>query len=148
MMKNLIAFGGVIAVVVGFVAVGSAQAAEKEFVYAQATGKFTLDGKELTTGYSGHGEGKNNPAMENVRGVGPIPAGLWRISKPREYKEMKDCFDLEPIGHDAHGRTEFLIHGDSKTHPGSRSIGCIVLDQPTREKIAESGITLLRVVPR
>ena len=62
-------------------ATGFASAAEKELVYVQKTGKMTLDGKDLGTGYSGHGEGVNNPAKEDVKNVGPIPAGNWTVGK-------------------------------------------------------------------
>jgi hypothetical protein len=72
---------------------GPAQASEKELVYVQKTGKLTLDGKEVSTGYSGKGDGKNNPAKEKEKNIGPIPAGLWKIGNAREFKGMKDCFD-------------------------------------------------------
>lgn len=124
----------------------TAHAEDKEYVYAQKTGKFSLDGKELATGYSGKGDGKNNPDKEGVRNVGPIPAGKYQLSKPREYKGMKNCFDVTPDGHNALGRTEFLIHGDSKKNPGAASEGCIILEPEIRQKIADSGITRLRVV--
>jgi hypothetical protein len=120
--------------------------AETEYVYAQKTGKLTLDGKEVATGYSGHGDGKNNPDKEKEKNVGPIPRGLYKIGKPREYKGMANCFDLTPDGHDALGRTGFLIHGDSKSAPGTASRGCIILAPEVRKKIAESGITRLKVV--
>ena len=58
-----------------------APAADKEFVYSQKTGKLTLDGKEVGKGYSGHGDGKNNPEKEKMKNVGPIPAGVWTIGK-------------------------------------------------------------------
>ena len=61
-------------------------------------------------------------------------------------KSMNDCMDLTPKGHKAHGRTEFLIHGDSKAKPGTASQGCIILDAATRKAIAESGVGLLEVV--
>jgi len=121
-------------------------AAEQELVYHQSTGKLTLDDREIGKGYSGKGDGKNNPDKEDVKKVGPIPQGLYTIGKARDYKKMPDCFDLTPDGHDAHGRSEFLIHGDSKTDPGNASEGCIILGPEVRKKIAESGVVKLRVV--
>ena len=121
-------------------------AADKEFVYHQSTGKLTLDGKEIGQGYAGKGDGKNNPDKEAVKRVGPIPRGLWTIGKPREYKKMANCFDLNPVDHDALGRSQFLIHGDSRTAPGTASEGCIILSPEVRKKIADSGVTRLRVV--
>jgi hypothetical protein len=49
---------------------------------------------------------------------------------------MESCFDLTPDGHEAHGRTEFLIHGDSVDAPGTASEGCIILSPAIRKKIA------------
>lgn len=121
-------------------------AADKEYVYSQKTGKLTLDGKEIAVGYAGKGEGKNNPDKEKEKNVGPIPQGVWKIGKARDFKGMANCFDLAPVGHNAHGRTEFLIHGDSKKDPGNASEGCIILGPDVRKKIAESGVTQLRVV--
>jgi hypothetical protein len=43
------------------------------WTYAQKTGELQQDGKNVATGYSGAGPGKNNPEMENIRNVGPIP---------------------------------------------------------------------------
>jgi hypothetical protein len=63
-----------------------------------------------------------------------------------EWKKMANVFNLEPDGHDAHGRTQFLIHGDSKLNPGNASEGCIILSAEVRKKIAESGVSRLRVV--
>jgi hypothetical protein len=128
------------------VSLSQGRAAEKEFVYHQATGKLTLDGKEIGSGYSGKGKGKNNPDQEKEKNVGPIPRGVYRIGKPREWKGMANVFDLAPDGHDAHGRTEFLIHGDSKKNPGDASEGCIILSPMIRKKIADSGVVRLRVV--
>jgi hypothetical protein len=123
-----------------------AMAADKELVYHQATGKVTLGDTEMGQGYSGKGDAKNNPDKEELKNAGPIPRGLYTIGKAREYKKMPNCFDLTPDGHDARGRTEFLIHGDSKTDPGNASEGCIILSPDVRKKIAESGISKLRVV--
>jgi hypothetical protein len=121
-------------------------AADRELVYAQTTGKLTLNGKELGIGYAGRGEGLNNPDKEAVRNVGPIPAGSYTLGKPRVYKGMKNCFDLLPDGHKALGRSGFLIHGDNKKMDHSASEGCIILAEPIRQQIVESGATKLRVV--
>jgi hypothetical protein len=126
--------------------VGRVRAAEKEFVYHQSTGKLTLDGKDIGRGYSGKGQGKNSPDKEKDRNVGPIPRGLYRIGKAREWRGMANVFDLTPDGHNAYGRTEFLLHGDSRRSPGNASEGCIILSATVRKRIADSGITRLRVV--
>ncbi len=100
-------------------------------------------------GYSGaKPSGYNNPDMQAVRFAGPIPRGTYKI--------------LPPVDTDAHGpyvmalmpdpetelfgRSGFLIHGDSIHAPGTASLGCVVLDRPTREKIWRSDVHTLLVV--
>jgi hypothetical protein len=90
----------------------------------------------LGKGYAGHGDGKNNPDMENVEGVGPLPHGAW---KPVEFFEDhprvgKNAVRLEPADDDTlqrvinYGRDpkSFFMHGDSVEHPGEASDGCII----------------------
>jgi hypothetical protein len=48
--------------------------------------------------------------------------------------------DLAPIGHNARGRTAFLIHGERRTGPpGNASTGCVILERQIREQISSSG---------
>lgn len=120
---------------------------EKYYVYSQKTGILRLDGKEIARGYSGKGEGLNNPAKEKVRNVGPIPAGMWQIGKAFDHPRLGPVvMSLTPIGHDALGRDDFLIHGDNAKMNMTASEGCIILDRKTREKIANSKITKLKVI--
>lgn len=107
--------------------------------YRQSTGEFWLDGKLLGVGYSGHGEGKNNPELEAVRAVGPIPRGRWRVAGWKDSPNTGPLsILLEPVGHDAHGRTLFRIHGDSVSAPGTASHGCIILTRSARRRIVAS----------
>lgn len=117
--------------------------------YSQSTGNLYKDGKPVTKGYSGHGktlaEGRNNPAMEDEVAKGPIPRGMWRIGKPYNSQRVGPfALPLEPINHDAHGRTAFRIHGDNKANNASH--GCIILPRLVREAIWNSGDRLLEVV--
>ena len=109
--------------------------------YSQSTGHLTRSGATYyKKGYSGSGMGKNNSAMQDKRAVGPIPRGKYKIGKPRDTKNHgPHVMDLTPDGHNALGRTEFLIHGDSVSHPGTASQGCIILPRVIREKISGSG---------
>lgn len=114
--------------------------------FSQSTGKVEQNGVHVGTGYSGRGAAKNNPDMENLRGEGPIPRGSYRIGPAYSHGTKGPCtMNLDPIGHNARGRTLFRIHGDSTTHPGSASEGCIVLPRKIREKIAVSGDASLTV---
>ncbi|NBB17027.1 DUF2778 domain-containing protein [Caulobacter sp. SLTY] len=119
------------------------------WTYRQRTGHLLKDGVFVAKGYSGDGpafaEGRNNPDMEHIKGKGPIPRGRWTISKPRNSVNVgPHAMDLVPVGHDAHGRTAFMIHGDNKAQDASR--GCIILPRNIREKISASGDRKLTVV--
>ena len=58
------------------------------------------------------------------------------------------CLRLEPArGTDTHGRSAFLIHGDSKSQPGTASEGCIILPPTVRAAISASNDRDLEVVP-
>ena len=55
-----------------------------DWVYSQSTGQITHvdsngNSTDVGTGYSGHGEGVNNPEMQNVPSTGPIPQGTYAI---------------------------------------------------------------------
>lgn len=116
--------------------------------YSQSTGDLTRNGAIVATGgYSGKDNGKNNPAMEAVPFVGPIPKGLYTIGKPRDTSNRGPyVLDLTPKGHSAKGRSEFLIHGDSIKNPGRASEGCIIFPKNIRQKIATSGDNTLKVI--
>ena len=116
------------------------------FKYKQSTGEmFYPDGSLLALGYSGAGEGKNNPAMQNVAKVGPIPEGRYEIILIRDgsgalcdYKGKKaPVLHLMPQeGNQMFGRAGFLIHGDSVGAPGTASEGCIILPHGARVLMA------------
>ncbi len=103
----------------------------------QSAGTLSHNGKAVGKGYAGHGEGKNNPAMQDVRSVGPIPAGLWRMVSVKDSpKTGQFTIVLMPEpGTDTRGRSEFRIHGDSRKAPGTASEGCIILNRTIRETI-------------
>lgn len=106
--------------------------------YDQASGRFEAPPSEPQLGYSGHGEGLNNPELEAVEGVGPIPRGRWRVLRvwPRHPHLGPLALQLDPVGHDAHGRTEFFIHGDNALLNKTASHGCIILPRSFRAYLA------------
>lgn len=116
--------------------------------YSQKTGKLTLNGESVGSGYSGRkGASRNNPAMEMIKNKGPIPRGQYRIGAARKHPAKGPItMSLTPVGHLAHGRSAFLIHGDSTKHPGDASEGCIILGPHIRQRIATSSDTVLHVV--
>ncbi|MBE1426911.1 MAG: DUF2778 domain-containing protein [Proteobacteria bacterium] len=117
------------------------------WIYDQQSGRITGPGGEEYQGYSGHPPHRNQPASENIVNEGPIPRGSWRIdSELRNSAQTGQMILLlNPVGHTAHGRRSFQIHGDSARRPGLASSGCIVLPRNARIAISQSGDTSLIV---
>jgi lipoprotein-anchoring transpeptidase ErfK/SrfK len=83
----------------------------------------------IATGYSGNGNGLNNPNMQNVADVGPIPRGTWTIG--REYNSTtglgNHMMDLTArAGTNTYNRGLFRIHGDNSAQNHTASHGCII----------------------
>jgi len=107
------------------------------FTYEQRTGRFLDEGVEVAKGYSGWGAGANNPDLENLRGVGPIPRGRYMIGPPRFSRNVGPvAMYLWPVGHTAHGRSALMIHGDNRTSTASR--GCVIIPRVVREAVAKT----------
>ncbi|GGL48544.1 tlde1 domain-containing protein [Caulobacter rhizosphaerae] len=116
--------------------------------YSQSTGELRQAGRVVARGYSGAGKtkeaGRNNPVMEAVVATGPIPRGLWRIGPAYKNANLGPiCMNLDPVGHDAHGRTLFRIHGNNRVDDASH--GCIILGPTIRTMIAQSADKMLEV---
>lgn len=105
------------------------------------------------SGYAGHGPGVNNPGMQNVPGIGPLPQGDYTIAAMRNNRTgsgrvLRNSMRLEPdAGNEMYNRDGFLIHGDNNRHDRSASEGCIILGSDARKRIPESNDNCLRVVP-
>lgn len=117
------------------------------WTYEQSTGRLLRNGQQVAIGYSGAGEGKNNPAAQDEACVGPIPRGQWRIGSLENAKSHGPAaLPLFPCRVETH-RTAFMIHGDHKNGPpGFASEGCIILPRDIREQIAASGDHTLEVI--
>lgn len=117
--------------------------------YEQATGRLSRDGIPLTVGYSGFAEGRNNPDMQMVRDVGPIPQGRWQLATIFDSPSHGPrCILLvAEEGTNTWGRSGFLIHGDSIGTPGQASHGCIIVGRHERELVWGTGDRALEVVP-
>lgn len=119
------------------------------WTYVIDSGELSLERVVHGTGYSGHGEGKNCPAYQGVPCEGPIPCGIWEIRGPPFDTGSHGPYVLRLVPHDGtetFGRTGFLIHGDSRSHPGEASQGCIVMPREVRERVWLSGDRTLLVV--
>jgi len=129
--------------------------------YHQKSGAFECTSDDTgqpvvnATGYSGHGPGLNNPALQEQKyypGVpgsygGPIPVGTYGIGPPTTTKGPL-TFPLTPLpGTNTFGRDGMLIHGDNSDRDHSASEGCIVLGPDPRHKLASCGGGTLQVMP-
>jgi hypothetical protein len=101
----------------------------------------------IASAYSGYGEGKNNPSMQNVANVGPLPSGWYTMEtimddngNAIEYEDkMPPVIRLIPdTDTEMFGRAGMLMHGDfvNPLLQGTASHGCIVEDHTTRAFIA------------
>jgi hypothetical protein len=111
------------------------------WTYHQLSGALEHNNEAVGTGYSGAGttmtaaNGRNNPALEAVHNVGPIPVGRYQIGKSFEHPHKGPVvMPLTPVGHNALGRSGFLIHGDNAQNNASE--GCIILRRNFRDAIA------------
>ena len=120
--------------------------------YEQLTGKlFDSSGAVIGIGYSGAmPAGKNNPAMEGVEGIGPIPCGQYKIVGPPIDTAHHGPFVLHLIPDDAtHTRIltlgrdplSFLMHGDKIGAPGTASEGCIIMSRGVRDQVWAANAT-------
>lgn len=115
------------------------------WTYRASDGELSHDGEFIGTGYSGFDTGRNNPALEAVADVGPIPRGHYRIDAARYSPRLGPIvMNLDPVEHDACGRLLFRIHGDNANHNASH--GCIILGPSIRRLIADSKDRNLLVV--
>lgn len=111
------------------------------WTYIQKTGVLSRDGVVQATGYSGFGEGKNNPAMQEVPDIGPIPCGQYLIGAPFDSPEHGPyALHLEPYPtNEMHNRSGFLCHGDAIHAPGTASRGCMIFGPVIRHEMWEGG---------
>src|SRR5438552_12408628 len=113
--------------------------------YVQQTGEVFRNGTLVDTGYSGAGNGRNNPLKECEHNIGPTPRGYYSIGAEIT-APTPVTLPLTPDdpNYCSPPRSGFLIHGDNST--GTASTGCIILKRLTREQIRDSEDTRLQVV--
>ncbi len=119
----------------------------KPWVYVSSTGALTdANGNRATVGYSGRGEGLNNPAMQNVHDIGPLPVGFYRCAAPVDHTRLGlDAIPLVPFpSNEMFTRGGFYAHGDNAMRNRTASEGCIVLDAATRARLVPG--TVIEVI--
>lgn len=119
--------------------------------YSQSQHTLTDEEDQLFTdnAYSGHGQGLNNPVMQDVVMVGPIPQGMYEFGPPFTHPQTGPVsMRLTPTpGTNTFERAGFLIHGDNSKHDHTASEGCIIVcDHNQRELLSKSLDRLLLVV--
>lgn len=118
------------------------------WTYSQHNGRIYHDGSLVGIGYAGKDDGKDNPAAQNLVGIGPIPRGTYTIGAPFTHPHAGVyTLRLAPqSGTNTFGRSGFMMHGDSIEHPGHASDGCIIQNLMVRRQVWESGDHTLEVV--
>jgi len=119
--------------------------------YSQSTG-LLIDPAlgHVALGWAGNSAGKNDPTMEQVHCIGPLPKGLYRVG-PWEAQHPglgPLVAHLEQIEGESYGRDGFYIHGPAvdPSHYGQESKGCIVIPRAGREKVWSLDPGFVRVV--
>lgn len=120
--------------------------------YSQSRGELTYVNNQtgertrIGIGYSGHDIGFNNPDLQNIRDVGPIPQGIYDIGGATATRGPLTLPLTPRKDTDTFGRDDFRIHGDNSSGNQGASKGCIILPRSIREQIDNSGVSELRVV--
>lgn len=121
------------------------------WIFKQSTGELFKSGdpKPIAVGYSGHEQGKNNPVLQTVRDLGPIPEGFWTFAALIEDggRLGKNILHIiAKVGTATFGRSGFFMHGENPEHPGMSSDGCLIFPMAIRLRIWESGDHDLQVI--
>ena len=118
--------------------------------YESSTGRLiSPDGELVATGYAGgncgeNPEGKNNPAMQDVQAIGPLPEGTYTYTEHIDHPKLGPfaIILIPDEGNEMYGRSAFRMHGDSVSHPGCASEGCIIMPRAIRERVFASGVPI------
>ncbi len=113
---------------------------------------FDPSGKKVWTGYAGgnegkNPEGKNNPAMCNVKDIGPLPPGMYTFGEVVLQSHLGPfAIPLIPdASNDMMGRSGFYCHGDT-TPSGNASKGCIIAPRFIRDAMLASQYNRIQVI--
>ena len=116
------------------------------WIYEQSTGRLYHNGSLKGSGYSGKMTNKNNPDRQQVKSLGPLPRGTYRIgSTTRSLGPL--TIELHQTSGETFGRKLFRIHGERTSGPsGWASEGCIIMPRSTRLEVKDSIDRVLEVV--
>ena len=126
----------------------------KTYTYSQSSGQLKFYGEVLGTGYSGRDKGKNNPAMQHVKNVGPVPVGEYEIiSRERDFQSLNagSKLKLNPVGKvDDRWPAEDIWLATESNPPGKHPAIYIVFIRDAVDRIEfrpNNPRTRLKVVP-
>lgn len=119
--------------------------------FSQSTGIIrSEDGGLVAFGWAGHGEGKNNPALQASRALGPLPQGLYTVGPWEDVHPGLGPIvaRLIQVEGETFGRDAFYIHGPavSLDKYGQESKGCIVVPRAGRLKVKALDPEFVRVL--
>lgn len=118
------------------------------YSYSQKSGVLRLNGLVFSSGgWAGQGVGMNNPEMQEVHNIGPLPRGLYIIGRAHTHPKLGPVvMDLTPdAANRMFGRADFRIHGAAFKHPELSSHGCIIQPKDVRIRIDMGDERLLEV---
>ena len=94
----------------------------------------------------GHLQGRNNPRLQAVKCIGPLPQGVYRVGEWGTHSVVgQNSAPLTQIGGDSFGRGDFFIHGPGADYANS-SEGCIVIPHDDRMRVIALNPTTITVV--
>lgn len=127
------------------------------WTYVQRTGSLLRNGHLVGSGYAGRYEGKNNPAMQDVKETGPLPVGWYDMKEERDHPDLGPAaIQLVPrVENQMFGRNDFWMHGERKppAPTGFASKGCIIQSRPVRDhvdsliRLGESALQVVAETP-
>ena len=126
------------------------------WTFESSTGKlFDPEGNLFSSGYAGgncglNPEGVNNPAMQFVHNIGPLPEGFYTFGALVATGSHlgPNSYPLIPATeNEMGGRGGFWVHADT-VRPRCASEGCIVMPGAVRIAMYKSACHILRVVAR
>ena len=118
-------------------------------IYHQSTGQLFDDaGKFLGVGHAGNGAGLNNPAMQYVHDVGPLPVGRYKVGAFIDRQGLGYSARLTPQPVSTAGIEYAWLRGRGGflMHLPELSEGCIAMERPILLAVSQSGDTDLTVV--
>jgi hypothetical protein len=112
--------------------------------YSQSSGLITQDdGSHVALGWAGNHEGRNNPAMQDSVGLGPLPQGVYKIGPWGDHETVPGypvhlgpmIASLTQIEGESFGRDGFFIHGPGGKDHLQSSRGCVEVPRPARNLV-------------